>query len=188
MAVEAEATAPMVGCTSGFVGSFASEELRGSFTVSTADIIIAPRVKVIPDSLTQGVEYDEANGILKLPVQDGLPTLKVGDVVIGAATQIPPLKLLSLSQEGNHWRLRVQPALPRELIEKGRATFEQEIDWSGDSGEITLVDIPPQPFHIGDILDPKWSGYVQVGGSDSERAEGDGKCFSGLEAYLQRVD
>jgi hypothetical protein len=136
---------------------------RVSFTVSTADIVIAPRVKVIPDSLTEGVEYDEANGILKLPVQDDLPTLKVGDVVIGAATQIPPLKLLSLSQEGNHWRLRVQPALPKELIEKGRATFEQEIDWSGDSGEITLVDIPPQPFHIGDILDPKWSGYVQAG-------------------------
>ncbi|MEN9260318.1 MAG: hypothetical protein Q6L60_05090, partial [Thermostichus sp. HHBFW_bins_43] len=103
------------------------------------------------------------NRIFKLPLEERLPTLKAGDVVIGAATQVPPLKLLSLSQEGNHWRLRVQPALPKELIERGTATFEQEIDWSGDSGEVTLVDIPPQPFHIGDILDPRWSGFVQAG-------------------------
>ncbi|MEN9225396.1 MAG: hypothetical protein Q6M54_07995, partial [Thermostichus sp. DRC_bins_24] len=53
--------------------------------------------------------------------------------------------------------------MPKELIEKGRATFEQEIDWSGDSGEVTLVDISPQPFHIGDVLDPRWSGFVQAG-------------------------
>ncbi|MEN9261521.1 MAG: hypothetical protein Q6L60_11210 [Thermostichus sp. HHBFW_bins_43] len=140
-----------------------SAQDRVSFTVSTADIAIAPQVKVIPDSLSGGVEYDEANGLLKLPLEERLPTLKAGDVVIGAATQVPPLKLLSLSQEGNHWRLRVQPALPKELIERGTATFEQEIDWSGDSGEVTLVDISPQPFHIGDVLDPRWSGFVQAG-------------------------
>ncbi|MEN9225395.1 MAG: hypothetical protein Q6M54_07990, partial [Thermostichus sp. DRC_bins_24] len=59
-----------------------SAQDRVSFTVSTADIAIAPRVKVIPDSLSGGVEYDEANGLLKLPLEERLPTLKAGDVVI----------------------------------------------------------------------------------------------------------
>ncbi|MEN9261520.1 MAG: hypothetical protein Q6L60_11205 [Thermostichus sp. HHBFW_bins_43] len=111
------------------------------------------------------------NRIFKLPLEERLPTLKAGDVVIGAATQVPPLKLLSLSQEGNHWRLRVQPALPKELIEKGRATFEQEIDWSGDSGEVTLVDIPPQPLL-------KFSGYSSLSGTIDGQEEEKSAQFS----------
>ncbi|NJL98515.1 MAG: hypothetical protein HC924_06685 [Synechococcaceae cyanobacterium SM2_3_2] len=128
-----------------------------SFTVSTPDIIIAPHVKVIPDDIAAS----EENGILTLPIDGRIPTLAVGDVVVG--TGVAPQKILTLQQSTSEWVLGVQPALPKELIEFGTATFEQEIDWSGESGEVVLVDIPSEPFHIADDLDPKWEGFVQGG-------------------------
>ena len=130
---------------------------RVSFTVSSPDVVVAPHVKVIPDDIAAL----EDNGILTLPMNEMIPTLLVGDVVVG--TEVPPLKIFSLQQRDSEWVLGVQPALPKELIESGTATFEQEVDWSGESGEVVLVDIPSEPFHIADGLDPKWEGFVQAG-------------------------
>ena len=57
----------------------------------------------------------------------------------------------------------VQRALPKEVIEYGTATFEQTIDWSGENGPITIVEIPAESYHIADDLEPKWDGFVQGG-------------------------
>ncbi|NJK64818.1 MAG: hypothetical protein HC921_20855 [Synechococcaceae cyanobacterium SM2_3_1] len=135
-----------------------------SFTVSSPEVIVAAHVKVLPDEAQELVEsLDLDQGELRLTDSELLPTILIGDVLIGAAGEVPPVKVSRLELEEGVWVMGVTAALPKEVIEKGSATFEQTIDWSGESGEVTIVDIPGEPFHIADQLEPKWEGFVQAG-------------------------
>jgi hypothetical protein len=144
--------------------SVGSLQARVSFTVSTPEVIVAAHVKVLPDEAEELVEsLDLEQGELRLTDSELLPSMLIGDVLIGAAGEVPPVKVSSLDLEEGVWVIGVTAALPKEVIEKGSATFEQTIDWSGESGEVTIVDIPGEPFHIADQLEPKWEGFVQAG-------------------------
>jgi len=114
---------------------------RVSFTLSTPDIIVASNVKVLSDQGTQILEFnfdpdDEERTIneftLVLLDNDKLPTLKLGDIIVGANTRVPPMKIKSLWKEGNSLRLLVELAPWSNLIVSGSASFKQEIDLSLD--------------------------------------------------------
>ncbi|NJK64782.1 MAG: hypothetical protein HC921_20625 [Synechococcaceae cyanobacterium SM2_3_1] len=144
--------------------SAGSQQASVSFTVSTPDVIVAPHVKVLPDAATDLVEsLDLEQGVLRIREDLMLPTLRVGDVVLGATGTVPPVKITALDRVEGVLSLNVDPALPKEVIERGSATFEQTVDWSGETGEVTIVDIPAEPFHIADQLEPKAEGFVQAG-------------------------
>ncbi len=135
-----------------------------SFTVAPEDITVAPGVKVLSDAEQVNVlSLDIAAGILELRSGAGQPTLYVGDVVLGAAGAVPPSRIVGIQPKEGGLRLEFVAALPKEVIERGSATFEQTIDWSGESGEVTIVDIPTQPFDVTSILEPKWSGFTSLG-------------------------
>jgi hypothetical protein len=135
---------------------------RISFTVSPPDVIVAPHVKVLSDAAKAAVvSLDLTKGELKLQESDLLPTIFVGDVLIRAEGSVPPVKVSEIERLNGQLQLKVEPVLPKQLIEKGAATFEQEIDWSGESGAISLIDTSDDAFHLADILQPKWSGSVK---------------------------
>ncbi|NJK63299.1 MAG: hypothetical protein HC921_12005 [Synechococcaceae cyanobacterium SM2_3_1] len=135
-----------------------------SFTVAPEDITVAPGVKVLSDAEQVNVlSLDIATGILELRSGSGQPTLYVGDVVLGAVGAVPPSRIVGIQPQEGGLRLEFVPALPKEVIERGSATFEQTIDWSEESSEVTIVDIPTEPFDVTSTLNPKSSGFTSLG-------------------------
>lgn len=112
---------------------------RVSFTLSTPDIRVAPNVKVLPNQRTQILEFDfdpEDEEItsnefsLVLLDNENLPTLKPSDVIVGADTRIPPMKIKTLQTEGNVLRMTVELTSFSNLILEGSASFSQQVDLS----------------------------------------------------------
>ncbi|MFQ3615060.1 MAG: hypothetical protein SNJ68_15315 [Cyanobacteriota bacterium] len=139
------------------IARWGEAQARVSFTVSPAEIAIAPRVKVIPDGvLLQG---DPQQGSFQLTDSPLLPTLYAGDVVIGAT--LPPMQLTAIQQQREHWLLQGIPALPKQLIRRGSTAFEQRIDWNLNTPSQTVVEIPRRPSQVN--LSPQVPGFQIAG-------------------------
>lgn len=89
-----------------------------TFMVSPAHVSLAPHLKVLADDVKQDViEFSLEQGVLILRDTEALPSLKQGDIVIGAEATVPPVRILRLQTEANQLRMQVTPITTlKELI------------------------------------------------------------------------
>ncbi|GAB4215051.1 MAG: hypothetical protein OHK0012_14330 [Synechococcales cyanobacterium] len=114
-----------------------------SFTVSPEDILLQPYVKPLADEVRALIEtWDPIQGSLILR-QDPtvLPTLHVGDVLVGAQYRIPPFQVLSLSAENNRWLIQGQLALPKDVIKQGYVSHWQRVLVAADGTVRSLESV-----------------------------------------------
>jgi len=100
-----------------------------SFNVSPADILLQPHVKPLADAVSTLIEtWDPVQGSLTLR-QDPtlLPTIHVGDVLVGAQFRIPPFKVSSVAESNQLWILQGQLALPKDVIKQGYVSNWQRV-------------------------------------------------------------
>jgi hypothetical protein len=155
-----------------------------SFTVSTPDVVLQPHVKALGDELASAVlTFDPEAGILTLSRVPGLPTLLVGDVVVGAGLRVRPVQILSLVETETEIQAQIQLALPRQMIKQGsisqwqRVTLGSEgqlervnpatVARSGNcdnrvdrSLRVTLPGLPPTSFEI--VIPNPFPGFNQL--------------------------
>ncbi|NJK64982.1 MAG: hypothetical protein HC921_21780 [Synechococcaceae cyanobacterium SM2_3_1] len=113
---------------------------RVSFTVSKPDVELQPHVKVLSEAAAANIRnLSLEKGILQLQNDLLLTTLFVGDVLEGAGLQLPPVKILSLVEEGDTLTLEVTPAYPKDLIKRGVLSEWQEVQVTPD-GTVLLMD------------------------------------------------
>ncbi|MGF1576350.1 MAG: hypothetical protein ACFCU9_10500 [Cyanophyceae cyanobacterium] len=129
---------------------------RVSFTVSSPDVVVAPHVKVIPDDIAAL----EDNGILTLPIDERIPTLLVGDVVVGA--RVAPQQITALQTQTGLLSLSTVPALPKQVIEQAAVRFEGvPLQLSLETDPIPLVEIPSVGQTI--LPRPRWEAFQSAG-------------------------
>ncbi|MDX2273070.1 MAG: hypothetical protein NW237_14130 [Cyanobacteriota bacterium] len=101
---------------------------RVSFTVSTPEAVIAPHVKVLPEQAQEQILLlDFEKGLLQLADISALPTLRVGDVVLGAGVEIPPHRISQIEAQDGTLSLTMQPAYPQEVIRQGKISQWQQV-------------------------------------------------------------
>ncbi|MEN9261483.1 MAG: hypothetical protein Q6L60_11020, partial [Thermostichus sp. HHBFW_bins_43] len=133
------------------VGEAGQSQARISFTVSTPEAVIQPHVKVLGDELAETIlAFDPTQGILELKADGRLPTLRVGDVVLGAGLRVRPVQILALSEQGEQLRAQVQLALPRQVIKQGVISEWQAVQL-GPNGEIQRL---PAQGRAGECAHP----------------------------------
>ncbi|NJK64946.1 MAG: hypothetical protein HC921_21575 [Synechococcaceae cyanobacterium SM2_3_1] len=105
------------------------------------------------------LSLDIATGILELRAGTGQPTLYVGDVVLGAAGAVPPSRIVGIQPQEGGRRLEFLPALPKEVIERGSASFEVSVDsaWGTPEEGVELENVPTESREPE--LTPKWEGF-----------------------------
>lgn len=88
------------------------KDLRVDLTmtmISPEEVTVAPHVKVLGDEVSEQVKLvDPEGGSVRLVDEEvSYPTLRVGDVVIGADGLVPPMKVLGIAHEEGELILEV---------------------------------------------------------------------------------
>ncbi len=162
--------------------SIDDQSARVFFTVSDESVKVAPHVKVLPDEAEANiVTLDWETGTLELIDNDVLPPIYEGDVIVGANTEVPPMKVLKLVQEDNVLKLEIELALPKDVIEKGSVHVERDFGAEANAGDgVNLlaldignnfsfpIQIPLYSQATGNRglefeEDTKWGGFVDAG-------------------------
>ncbi|MEN9225149.1 MAG: hypothetical protein Q6M54_06740 [Thermostichus sp. DRC_bins_24] len=134
------------------------QQARVSFTVSPADIAVAPRVKVLPEGVA--VSGDPQQGSFQLTDSPILPTLYVGDVVIGS--RLSPLQITAIQPQGENWLLQGIPALPKQLVRRGSVRFGNvPLQLTAQVEPTTLVEEPIVARRLQPL--PRWENFQTAG-------------------------
>jgi len=108
---------------------------RVSFTVSEPGFEVAPHIKAFPDAAKSLiVQRDLRQGRLGLKLDPMLPTLQVGDVVVGAEYRIPPVRITRLEVQGNQLNLQVALAQMQDVLRSG--VLDQWQVWLPDNANL----------------------------------------------------
>ncbi|MEO1134475.1 MAG: hypothetical protein AAFX40_17455, partial [Cyanobacteria bacterium J06639_1] len=105
---------------------------RVSFSFNPSDVDIAPNVKVLgPEAEDNIIELDLASDRLVLQKDFDLPNIEVGDVLIGANTQLPPVEVFELTDTGSTLEMQVGITEPGDIvISGGTSAVDQPVDLS----------------------------------------------------------
>lgn len=132
-----------------------SNSQKVSFTVSSPEIVLADRVKRLPDDPNTVVLLDWENQVLQFREQANFPLIRVGDVVVGAAMQVPPVRVTELSRDGDILSLTVTVAYPKEVIKSSPVLDDWILvpsKFSSETSAVSLLssavdcDFPIEPF------------------------------------------
>ncbi|GAB4218307.1 MAG: hypothetical protein OHK0012_26660 [Synechococcales cyanobacterium] len=105
-----------------------------SFNVSPPGVILARGVKVLPDATTVlDWSLENGTGYLEIERSPALPTIAVGNVLVGANYQLPPVRVLTIDDDGSSLWLEILEAMPGEVIELGETSFDQDVEFTAAS-------------------------------------------------------
>jgi hypothetical protein len=94
--------------------------VRTSFTVSQPGYVLAPHLKSLPDAAKNNIlKKNLPQGILHLKEDANLPTILVGDVLVGAEFRVPPVQVKSLKRDQGALLLDVTRVGLGEVIYEG---------------------------------------------------------------------
>ncbi len=136
-----------------------ASEARISFTISRENAILAAGVKVLPDEAKDAIQsLDYEAGSMTLTKVEGLPTIQVGDVLVGAAFRVQPSRVIALEDRSDLLELQIELAMPKDVIRYGviREWQEARVDPEGNvilleprGGGVRLADECRHPVQGG---------------------------------------
>jgi len=92
-----------------------------SFTISDPAWEMAPNVKGLQDKIASDIIlFDGQEKILRIKNSSQMPSIKTGDVIVGANFRVPPVKITDLSydESTDQFDLKIEFAYPGDVIKK----------------------------------------------------------------------
>ncbi|NJK65040.1 MAG: hypothetical protein HC921_22100 [Synechococcaceae cyanobacterium SM2_3_1] len=132
-----------------------SQTAKVSFSVSEPGYILGAHVKGLSDE-TVVLRRNWLERVLELKEDGNLPSIQVGDILVGARFKVPPMKVIQIDPQPEKLVLEVEPAEVGEVIIEGDFPPElwqmQVIDLEGNvvgqvgaEGESTsLIEVVPE--------------------------------------------